>query len=398
MRSSYLGALALCVLLTGCGPGDPPAAVPINGSGGSGGGSGSAAGGGSVGGVAILSHNAGQDCMSCHRTGGTGRGVFTVAGTVYRSGGGAQTAATVTIYPQGSNTAQATMTVDGLGNFWTTQTVAALVPAAGQTLVQGVRAVVQPTGGTSAAMLGVITNGSCNSCHSSAGGVARVTAQSVDAGTVRAASASSGEGAAPATATLQSSTPVLAQIATGANHACVVKSDGAVLCWGSNPGDSPTPAPVAALGHVLVSTADQSIAAGDRHSCAIAAGNNLVVCFSGSAPASLVSLADVTAVAAAGDDTCARTGAGESALFYCWSPGGAAQRVEPTDPAAPAALLPLVSAGTLAGRFAAPEVAGLAGTSFVQVSTAADRSCGITTDDRVKCWEGTHASVDVPIP
>ena len=141
MRSLSLGALAACLLLTACGPGDPVAAVPINGSGGSGGGGTGTAGGGSVGGVAILSHNAGQDCMSCHKTGGTGRGVFTVAGTVYRSGGGAQTAATVMIYPQGSTTAQATMTVDGLGNFWTTQTVAALVPAAGQTLVQGVRAV-----------------------------------------------------------------------------------------------------------------------------------------------------------------------------------------------------------------------------------------------------------------
>jgi hypothetical protein len=43
-------------------------------------------------------------------------------------------------------------------------------------------------------------------------------------------------------------------------------------------------------------------------------------------------------------------------------------------------------------------VAGLSDVTFVQVASAEDHSCGITTDDRVKCWEGTHASVDVPLP
>ncbi len=284
--------------------------------GGSGGGSTGTAGGGSVGGVAILSHNAGQDCMGCHKAGGTGKGVFTVAGTVYKSGGGAQTTATVLIYPQGSNTAQATMTVDGLGNFWTTQTVAALVPAAGQTLVQGVRAVIQPTGGTSAAMLGVISNGSCNACHSPSGGTGRVTAQFVDMGAVHAAAASSGEGAALPTAELANRAPYLLQIAVADDHACVARADRAVLCWGSGEGYSPVPA-----------------------------------------------LANL----------------------------------DPADAQARAALLPPVDAGALA-RTTVPGVPGLAGITFVQVSSAGDRSCGITTDDRVKCWEGTHASVDVPIP
>jgi hypothetical protein len=311
MRAYSLSALALCLMLTACGPGDPAAAVPISGVGGSGGGS--TTGGGSVGGVAILSHNAGQDCLGCHKTGGTGKGVFTVAGTVYKSGGGAQTAATVTIYPQGSTTAQATMTVDGLGNFWTTQTVAALVPAAGQTLVQGVRAVVQPTGGTSAAMLGVISNGSCNACHSPSGGTGRVTAQFADMGAasmgaVHAASAAGGEGAAPAMAAMQSSSPKLASISTASDHSCVTKTDGTTLCWGTRPGDSPTPAVVAALAEMLTD-----------------------------------------------------------------SP-------------------------SLANQITTPDVAGLSDVTFVQVASAEDHSCGITTDDRVKCWEGTHASVDVPLP
>jgi len=321
MRSLSLGAIAACLLLTACGPGDPVAAVPISGVGGSGGGGTGTTGGGSVGGVAILSHNAGQDCMGCHKAGGTGKGVFTVAGTVYKSGGGAQTAAMVTIYPQGSNTAQATMTVDGLGNFWTTQTVAALVPAAGQTLVQGVRAVIQPTGGTSAAMLGVISNGSCNACHSPSGGTGRVTAQfldtgNIDMGAVHAAAASLGEGALLPTAELANPAPYLLQINVADDHACVARADRAVLCWGSGEGYSPVPA--------------------------------------------LVNL-------------------------------------DPADAGARAALLPPVDAGALS-RITAPDVPGLAGVTFVQVSSAGDRSCGITTNDRVKCWEGTRASVDVPIP
>ncbi|MFO1504035.1 MAG: RCC1 domain-containing protein [Steroidobacteraceae bacterium] len=311
MRSHFIGALVACLLLTACGPGDPPAAVPISGSGGSGGSTGGTAGGGSVGGVAILSHNAGQDCMGCHKAGGTGKGVFTVAGTVYKSGGGAQTAATVTIFPQGSNTAQATMTVDGLGNFWTTQTVAALTPAAGQTLVQGVRAVIQPTGGTSAAMLGVISNGSCNACHSPTGGTARVTAQFVDMGGVHAASSNTGEGATPVVAAANP-TPMLVQIAVSEDHACVARRDGAVLCWGSGEGYSPTPALM-------------NLASGDARAALLPSGDS--------------SMALVTAA----------------------------------------------------------DVPGLAGVTFMQVSSAGDRSCGITTDDRVKCWEGTHASVDVPI-
>src|SRR6478735_2875906 len=104
MRCLSLGALALCLLMTACGLEDPPAAVPIDGTGGSGGGA--PATGGSVGGVAILSHNAGQDCMSCHKSGGGGKGIFTVAGTVYQNGGMPQTRATVSVYPVGSNTAQ----------------------------------------------------------------------------------------------------------------------------------------------------------------------------------------------------------------------------------------------------------------------------------------------------
>jgi hypothetical protein len=411
MRCPSIGALALCLLLTACGPGDPPEAVPIDGVGGSGGGG---SPGGSVGGVAILSHNAGQDCMSCHKAGGSGasKGIFTVAGTAYRSDGSPQIHATVLVYPQGSDTAQATMTVDGLGNFWTAQPVAALVPAAGQQFAQGAHPVVRPTAGTARSMLGVITNGSCNSCHSTSGGVARVTAQQADSQHASIAS-SGGNGESPA-AEPTSSIP-LARIATGAAHSCVVKSDGGVMCWGSNSqhqlgnngGDQATPVAVSALGQVSASAEDHSIAAGDNHTCIIAANGNTVLCWGANdkgqlgngntepAPLSAVALAGVNALSASGDETCARVGSGEEASFYCW--GTTPRRVDAGAGDLPNGLLPLLDSRSMVSSIAARSVAGLESTSFSQIATGPNYSCGITAGNRIKCWEGSHASVDVPV-
>jgi hypothetical protein len=417
MRCSSLGTLALCLLLTACGLEAPPEAVPISGVGGSGGGSGgSGTGGGAVNGVAILSHNAGTDCMSCHKAGGTGRGIFTVAGTVYMGGGGPQVSATVSVYPTGSSTAQATLTTDGLGNFFTTQPVAALVPAAGQQFVQGVNVVIRPTGGTSRAMLGVVSNGSCNACHSQAGGVARVTAKQrnspLDAATAPAASSVD-----PPPAVTNSSTS-LAQIAIGTAHSCVVKSDGAVRCWGANDqgqlgsaasGNQAAAVAVTALGHVSASTEDHAIAAGDNHTCVIAATGGLVLCWGANDNAQLGNgssepvtvaapgLYGVTALNAAGDGTCARVGEGAQASFYCWGGGSALRRVDPDADSRPAALTPLVNSAASLPGINAPDVAGLENVSFTHVASSAGHSCGITTDNRVKCWEGTHASVDVPV-
>ncbi len=288
-----------------------------------------------------------------------------MAGTVYNNNGGAQTNATVSIYAAGSNNVQATLATDGLGNFWTSQAVAALVPASGQTLVQGVNAVVRPTGGSSRSMLGVISNGSCNACHSSTGGVAKVTAQMLDSGPSvhTAAAGGDGESAAPSSAAAQS-LPSLAQIATGTAHGCVLKAAGSVLCWGAN---------------------DQG-QLGNRSTDA--------------AQFSVVALSGVTALNATGDDTCARTGADEAASFYCWgaSFGATPTRVDANADDSPEVLVALRDSGpSLVHNFTAANVVGLESTSFTHIASAADHSCGITTDNHVKCWEGTHASVDIPL-
>jgi len=368
MLRSTAGVIALCLVLSACGPtGNTDAGPPGLSSGGTSNGTATGTTGTTTGGATIMSHNAGQDCISCHKAGGAGagKGIFTVAGTVYNNNGGAQTNASVSIYAAGTNNVQATLSTDGLGNFWTTQMIAALVPASGQTLVQGVNAVVRPTGGSSRSMLGVISNGSCNSCHSSAGGVAKVTAQLLDSGPSVHTAAVSGNGeSGVSTAQAAESLPALAQIATGTAHGCVLKASGAVVCWGAN---------------------DQG---------QLGNGNT------DAAQMSVVSLPGVTALGAAGDNTCARVGVGDAASFYCWGAGfGAtpalADAKAETLPAALAALRD--SSPSLAHTFTATNVAGLESISFAQIASAADHSCGITTDNHVKCWEATHASVDIPL-
>ena len=104
------------------------------------------------------SHNAGQNCMSCHRSGGSGDGWFTVAGTVYDS---AQTStypnATVRLYTQanGAGTVKAVVQVDGYGNFYTTEPVdfegGLYTSAEGSSDIKY--------------MNSAITTGDCNSCH-----------------------------------------------------------------------------------------------------------------------------------------------------------------------------------------------------------------------------------------
>ena len=104
------------------------------------------------------SHHTGQDCMSCHTSGGSGDGRFAVAGTVYDMAKiNAYPNTTVKLYTaiNGTGTLKYTVQGDALGNFYTTQTVdfgTGLFPS------------VQGTAGPKH-MSTAITNGKCNSCH-----------------------------------------------------------------------------------------------------------------------------------------------------------------------------------------------------------------------------------------
>lgn len=120
------------------------------------------------------SHNAGQDCMSsgCHDDGGTGSR-FYAAGTVYQSGTTAQSNATVRLYIHNTNTLAASMDTDSNGNFYTVDPVDGLFTGGG--FVSGTDVEIEGPTGTLTTMPGLVTNGSCNSCHNAS--VARITAQ-----------------------------------------------------------------------------------------------------------------------------------------------------------------------------------------------------------------------------
>ena len=67
-----------------------------------------------------VSHNAGQDCMSCHKTGGSTTTVWSVAGTLYTSptgGVGAAGGTLTNVFSNGN-----TLTVDQCGNFYQSNT------------------------------------------------------------------------------------------------------------------------------------------------------------------------------------------------------------------------------------------------------------------------------------
>lgn len=104
------------------------------------------------------SHNNGQNCMSCHVSGGDGEGWFIVAGSVYDTTLTQPfTNATVKLYtgPNGTGTIKATLQVDKKGNFYTTESIdfgSGLYPA-----------VVGPT--VTKYMNSTISSGQCNSCH-----------------------------------------------------------------------------------------------------------------------------------------------------------------------------------------------------------------------------------------
>lgn len=104
----------------------------------------------------------GDTCVSCHAQSGGEAPSFTIAGTVYPTAheptncnGANVSGATVTITD--ANGATITVTVNSVGNFYTTKPVATPF-----------HAVVQYAGNTRA-MVAAQTTGDCNSCHTESG-------------------------------------------------------------------------------------------------------------------------------------------------------------------------------------------------------------------------------------
>lgn len=104
------------------------------------------------------SHKAGQDCMTCHKSGGSGEGWFTAAGTVYNKAlTSVYPGSTVRLYSESGGTGNliATIEVDENGNFYTTENID--FGTGLYTLVEGNTSTKN--------MASSITHGKCNSCH-----------------------------------------------------------------------------------------------------------------------------------------------------------------------------------------------------------------------------------------
>jgi hypothetical protein len=131
------GALALAALTAACGGSSSPT-------------SGAADGGG---GGRATSHNAGRDCLACHRD-------FGVAGTVYRADGSPAQGAVVrlTAAANGGGSVVLSLTSDASGNFYASRSVG---------FGSGLYTDVAGASGSPRAMTAAVTSGACNSCHDS---------------------------------------------------------------------------------------------------------------------------------------------------------------------------------------------------------------------------------------
>ena len=105
------------------------------------------------------SHKSGEDCMGCHTSGGSGEGIFTVAGTVYDLDQlNPYPNATVRIYtgPNATGDLVKTIEVDGKGNFYTTEFM---------DFEGGMYTSITGTSGSVEHMITTVSSGRCNSCH-----------------------------------------------------------------------------------------------------------------------------------------------------------------------------------------------------------------------------------------
>lgn len=106
----------------------------------------------------ILSHQSGDNCQICHTDGGTGKGWFNAAGTVYDSTQQHTYAnANVNLYDgiHATGNLIAKIEVDSFGNLYTTESIEF-----------GTGLYVEVVGKSiTAKMGGRITSGACNKCH-----------------------------------------------------------------------------------------------------------------------------------------------------------------------------------------------------------------------------------------
>jgi len=177
-------------------------------------------------------------------------------------------------------------------------------------------------------------------------------------------------------------------VATGGGHACLVRADGSVWCWGRNDhgqiGDASRtpralPVRVPGISH------PRAIAAGDRHTCAADMSGN-VLCWGADdtgqlgdgadmdqgLPREVAGLSNVTALAAGKDFTCAL---GQDKTVRCWGDDTAGQ---------------LGDSGSPQTRRLPAVVAALS-PNITALSASWQHVCAIDTAKTLLCWGANGA-------
>ena len=104
------------------------------------------------------SHNFGMDCMNCHKSGGEGKGCFSVAGSVSKMN---TTSPVISGFvklftqPNGGGILKYTIPIDSKGNFYSTDNIE----------YSGLYPVIVGSSGSQFSMSSPISTGACNTCH-----------------------------------------------------------------------------------------------------------------------------------------------------------------------------------------------------------------------------------------
>ncbi len=188
----------------------------------------------------------------------------------------------------------------------------------------------------------------------------------------------------PAAVTASTGLDIARVVAAGARHACAIRGDGAVFCWGDNGDGQLGVNPVStqhAISPLQVTGLQgvRALALGDAFSCALM-GDGDVRCWgsnakgqlgteavgSGSvAPAWVELPGRARAVSAGREHACAVMGTGRA---YCWG------------------ALPGLGSGS-SGESLPTAVDGLhAASSMIALSTGRDATCGVSVEGEVRCW------------
>ncbi len=193
-------------------------------------------------------------------------------------------------------------------------------------------------------------------------------------------------------------TATVAQISTGANHVCALKSEGTVACWGYGglgqlgTGDTDSSnTPLAITGGTLRSKTVTQIATGANHTCALQS-EGTVTCWgfnesgqlgTGEITSSITPVAvtggalankTVTQITAGQDHTCALISDG---TVTCWGNNGvgALGTGDLIDSNVPVA----ITGGALTGK------------TVTQITAGSGHTCALLTDGTVACWGFNYA-------